>query len=101
MTETAITFDDVLLIPAYNHHESRRVVDIGMTDKTGKLTLGLPILTANMDTVTEDAMANFVGERGGIGVLHRFVSVEKNVAMFKRCRVPAFVSVGTAETEME
>jgi IMP dehydrogenase len=101
MTETAITFDDVLLIPAYNHHESRRVVDIGMTDKTGKLTLGLPILTSNMDTVTEDGMANFVGERGGIGVLHRFVSVEENVAMFKRCRFPAFVSVGTAEAEME
>ena len=101
MSETAITFDDVLLIPAYNHHESRRVVDIGMTDKTGKLTLGLPIMTSNMDTVTEDGMANFVGERGGIGVLHRFVSVEDNVAMFKRCRFPAFVSVGTAEAEME
>ena len=101
MSETAITFDDVLLIPAYNHHESRRVVDIGMTDKTGKLTLGLPIMTSNMDTVTEDAMANFVGERGGIGVLHRFVSVEDNVSMFKRCRFPSFVSVGTAEAEME
>ena len=40
MPETAITFDDVLLIPAYNHHESRRIVEIGMTDKSGKLTLG-------------------------------------------------------------
>ncbi len=101
MTETAITFDDVLLIPAYNHHESRRVVDIGMTDKTGKLSLGLPVLTSNMDTVTEDAMANFVGERGGIGVLHRFCSVAENVDMFRRCRFPTFVSVGTAGTELE
>jgi len=101
MVETAITFDDVLLIPAYNHHESRRIVDIGMTDKSGKLKLGLPIMTANMDTVTEDAMADFVGGHGGIGVLHRFVSVEENVAMFKRCRFPTFVSVGTAEAEME
>ncbi|MBK8792805.1 MAG: guanosine monophosphate reductase [Holophaga sp.] len=101
MPETAITFDDVLLIPAYNHHESRRIVDIGMTDKSGKLTLGLPIMTANMDTVTEDAMADFVGERGGIGVLHRFTSIEENVAMFKRCHYATFVSVGTAEAEME
>lgn len=101
MSDTALTFDDVLLIPAYNHHESRRVVDIGMTDKSGKLTLGLPILTANMDTITEDAMANFVGGQGGMGVLHRFCSVEANVAMFRRCQVPVFVSVGTAEAELE
>ncbi|HJW72651.1 MAG TPA: guanosine monophosphate reductase [Geothrix sp.] len=101
MPETAITFDDVLLIPAYNHHESRRFVDIGMTDKSGKLTLSLPVMTANMDTVTEDAMADFIAERGGIGVLHRFVAIEENVAMFKRCHAPVFVSVGTAEAEME
>ena len=101
MSETAITFDDVLLVPAYNHHESRRIVEIGMTDKSSKLTLGLPIMTANMDTVTEDAMADFIGTRGGIGVLHRFTTVEENVAMFKRCRFPTFVSVGTAEAEME
>ena len=101
MSEPAITFDDVLLIPAYNHHESRRIVETGMTDKSGKLKLELPILTANMDTVTEDAMADFIGKRGGIGVLHRFSSVEENVAMLRRCRFPAFVSVGTAESEME
>ena len=101
MSEPAITFDDVLLIPAYNHHESRRIVEIGMADKSGKLQLELPIMTANMDTVTEDAMADFIGKRGGIGVLHRFSSVEENVAMLRRCRFPAFVSVGTAESEME
>ena len=101
MPETAITFDDVLLVPAYNHHESRRIVDIGMTDKSGKLTLQLPVMTANMDTITEDRMADFVAEKGGIGILHRFCSVEENVAMFKRCKRPAFVSVGTSEKEME
>jgi IMP dehydrogenase len=101
MPETAITFDDVLLIPAYNHHESRRIVDTGMTDKSGKLKLELPLMTANMDTITEDGMADFIGSKGGIGVLHRFCSVEENLAMFKRCTFPVFVSVGTAETEME
>ena len=101
MSETAITFDDVLLVPAYNHHESRRIVDTGMTDKSGKLKLELPVMTANMDTVTEHGMADFIGARGGIGVLHRFCSVEENLAMFKRCSFPVFVSVGTAEAEME
>ena len=53
MTTTAITYDDVLLVPAYNHHESRRVVDIGSTDRLGKLSLKLPVISANMDTITE------------------------------------------------
>ena len=101
MSETAITFDDVLLVPAYNHHESRRIVDTGMTDKSGKLKLELPVMTANMDTVTEHGMADFIGAHGGIGVLHRFCSVEENLAMFRRCAYPVFVSVGTAEAEME
>ncbi|WP_026939038.1 guanosine monophosphate reductase [Holophaga foetida] len=101
MAETAITFDDVLLIPAYNHHESRRLVDTSVTDKSGRLKLGLPVMTANMDTVTEDAMANFIGGKGGIGILHRFCSVEENLAMFRRCSHPTFISVGTAEGEME
>jgi IMP dehydrogenase len=101
MPEMAITFDDVLLVPAYNHHESRRIVDTGMTDKTGKLRLELPLLTANMDTITEDAMADFIGGHGGMGVLHRFCTVEENLAMFQRCKLPVFCSVGTSEKEME
>jgi IMP dehydrogenase len=56
----AITFDDVLLVPAYNHYESRKVVDIAMTDKSGKLCLQLPLMTSNMDTVTGSEMANFM-----------------------------------------
>ena len=100
MPEAAITFDDVLLVPAYNHHDSRRIVEIGMTDKTGKLSLGLPVMTANMDTLTADGMANFIGAKGGIGVLHRFSSIEDNIEMFKRCTTPVFVSVGTSEQEI-
>lgn len=89
-----ITFDDVLMVPSYNHYESRRLVDISVTDKTKKLTLKLPVMTANMDTVTESAMANFISEKGGMGVLHRFMSVEDNIAEFKKCQFPVFVSIG-------
>ncbi len=97
----AFTFDDVLLIPAYNHYESRQHVELSVTDRSGKLTLRLPVMTANMDTVTESAMANFIGGKGGIGVLHRMMSIDRNVAEFKRCRGPVFVSVGCAEEELE
>lgn len=97
----AITFDDVLLIPSYNHYESRRDVDISVTDRKKKLTLQLPIFTSNMDTITESGMANFIGERGGMGVLHRFLTVDRNVEEFKKSNYPVFVSVGTSDKELE
>ena len=101
ITQKSFTFDDVLLVPNYNHYESRREVDISVTDKSGKLNLGLPIMSANMDTITESEMANFIGERGGIGVLHRFLTVEENIEEFKKCQHKTFVSVGTSEAEIE
>ncbi len=101
MSTEAITFDDVLLIPAYNHHESRRVVDIGMTDRMGKLSLKLPVMSANMDTITESTMANFMHSKGGIGVLHRFLTVEENIKQFKACVGQVFVSIGCTKAELE
>lgn len=93
----AFTFDDVLLVPAYNHYESRQHVDTSVTDRTGKLSLQLPVMTSNMDTITESDMANFIAGKGGIGVLHRFMSIERNVEEYRRCTAPVFVSVGTSE----
>jgi IMP dehydrogenase len=97
----AFTFDDVLLVPAYNHYESRQHVDTSVTDRTGKLSLNLPVMTSNMDTITESAMANFIAGKGGIGVMHRFMSVERNVEEYRRCTAPVFVSVGTSEEELK
>jgi IMP dehydrogenase len=96
-----ITFDDVLLVPAYNHYESRKMVDVSITDKTDKLSLALPLMTSNMDTVTGAEMANFIGEKGGIGVLHRFLCIEDNVHMFEACTSPTFVSIGCSPQEVE
>lgn len=101
MATESITYDDVLLMPSYNHWESRRVVDISMVDQTGKLSLALPVMSANMDTVTETDMANFMANKGGIGVLHRFMSIEDNVKLFQACNAPAFVSVGCGEQDLE
>ena len=101
MESVALTFDDVLLIPSYNHYESRRIVDTTSKDRTGKLTLKLPVLSANMDTVTESEMANFTAKHGGAGVLHRFMSVEKNIEEFKKSAPNTFVSIGTSDAELE
>jgi IMP dehydrogenase len=96
-----ITYDDILLVPAYNHYESRKMVDVSMTDKMGRLSLALPLMTSNMDTVTGAEMANFIGEKGGIGVLHRFLSIEDNVRMFEACTYPTFVSIGCSPQEVK
>jgi IMP dehydrogenase len=97
----AITYDDVLLVPSYNHWESRKAVDISMTDKSGKLHLDLPLMTANMDSITEDGMANFIGAKGGIGVIHRLMPIEDNVRIFKACNEQVFVSIGCSELDLE
>ena len=97
----ALAFDDVLLIPNYNHYESRRMVDISKKAKLCELKLALPVMTSNMDTITEHRMANFIGEKGGLGALHRFMSIERNVEEFKKCQHPTMVSIGCSEEELE
>lgn len=101
MNHEALTFDDVLLIPAYNHHESRRVVDISMHARLSQLSLALPVISSNMDTITESKMANFMHDKGGMGALHRFLSIEDNIREFKLCLGPVFVSVGCTNAELQ
>src|SRR3990167_3678400 len=101
MQQFAITFDDVLMVPGYNHYESCRLVETTMTDGNGKLTLMLPVMSSNMDTITESEMANFMSSKGGIGVLHRFMSIEDNIAEFKKCTSNVFVSIGCTNAELE
>jgi IMP dehydrogenase len=101
MERQALTYDDVLLVPSYNHYESRREVSLAMIDRTGQLSVELPVMTSNMDTITEHEMANFIGGHGGIGVLHRFMSIDRNVEEFKKCTFKTFVSVGTGPKEVE
>lgn len=101
MADQAITFDDVLLVPSYNHHESRRVVDTTSTDRLAKLILELPVISSNMDTITESKMANFMSSKGAMGALHRFMTVEDNIKEFKKCTGKTFVSIGCTTAELE
>ena len=84
--ETALTFDDVLLVPQRSAIRSRRAVDTA-SQFTRKIRLAIPIVSSNMDTVTEAPMAIAMARLGGIGAIHRFMPIEQQaeaVAQVKR-----------------
>jgi len=79
----ALTFDDIGLIPKYSEILSRN--DISLTTRFTKNTiLKIPIVSSPMDTVTEYDMALEMMEWGGVGVLHRFNTIEEQSFMMKR-----------------
>ena len=69
-----ITFDDVLLVPAYSE-VTPNMVDL-TTKLTNKITLNIPMMSASMDTVTEHRMAIAMARQGGIGIIHKNRSIE-------------------------
>ena len=80
-----LTFDDVLLIPAYSE-VLPRTVELA-TSFSRNIKLNIPFVTAAMDTVTESAMAIAIAREGGIGVIHKNMSIEdqaRQVAIVKR-----------------
>ena len=80
-----ITFDDVLLIPQYSEVTPNQV-DIS-TNLTNSIRLNIPMMSAGMDTVTEHRMAIAMARQGGIGIIHKNMSVEQHaeeVDMVKR-----------------
>src|SRR5438105_10832652 len=83
----ALTYDDVLLVPCRSSVSSRRDVDTS-TRLTRELRLKLPIVAANMDTVTEARMARAMAREGGIGVIHRFMPIEQEADEVQRVKRP-------------
>ncbi|MCS6768010.1 MAG: IMP dehydrogenase [Candidatus Nitrosocaldus sp.] len=73
-----LTFDDVLLVPKRSSVVSRSHVNL-RTRLSRRISLNIPIVSANMDTVTEANMAIAMAREGGIGIIHRFMSVEQQV----------------------
>lgn len=69
-----LTFDDVLLVPSYSEVLPREI-DVG-TRLTPKIRLNIPIISAAMDTVTESALAIAIARAGGLGVIHRNITIE-------------------------
>ena len=83
--QEGLTYDDVLLVPAYSEVLLR---DVKLSSRfSRKIELNAPIVTAAMDTVTEANMAIAIAQQGGIGVIHKNMSIEeqaKNVRKVKR-----------------
>lgn len=83
----SLTYDDVLLVPQRSSVRSRREVDPS-TRLTPALRLAVPILSANMDTVTEARMAIAMAREGGLGIIHRFLTVEQQAAEVAKVKEP-------------
>lgn len=83
--DTGLTFDDVLLVPKRSSIRSRRDVNTA-TFLTADIRLNIPILSANMDTVTEANMAIAMAQQGGLGILHRFMSVERQAELVRKVK---------------
>lgn len=81
----ALTYDDVLIVPRRSSFSSRSEANT-KTRLTKKININVPIVSANMDTVTEAEMAITLARIGGIGILHRFMDIEANVEMVKRVK---------------
>src|SRR6201994_2404324 len=71
----ALTFDDVLLVPAYSEVVPTQVST--QTHLTRNITLSTPLMSAAMDTVTEARLAIAMAQQGGLGVVHRNLSIEQ------------------------
>jgi len=78
ITREGLTFDDVLLIPAESNVVPKQVSLV--SNLTRKIQLNVPILSAAMDTVTEGKMAIALAREGGIGILHKNMTIEQQVA---------------------
>jgi IMP dehydrogenase len=79
-----LTFDDVLLVPSYSEVLPREVDLSSMFSRN--IPINTPIVSAAMDTVTEDELAIAIAREGGIGVIHKNMSVEKQAAQVKRVK---------------
>jgi IMP dehydrogenase len=85
LPETALTYDDVLLVPQYSDVDSRRALSTS-SRLTRKIALQMPIVSANMDVVTESEMAITMAREGGIGMIHRFMTIAEQARQIQRVK---------------
>jgi len=83
----ALSYDDVLLVPKYSDILSRKEVDLS-SNLDNERILTLPIISSPMDTITESSMANLMASSGGLGIVHRYNSIERQVQLMYQVEAP-------------
>jgi IMP dehydrogenase len=81
----ALSYDDVLLVPHYSDIPSRKLIDLS-TLFSKRIRLNIPVISANMDTVTGSEMAIHMAREGGMGIIHRFQSAEEEADEVRRVK---------------
>ena len=74
----ALTYDDVLLVPKRSPVKTRKEVDVS-TQATRNIRLNIPLISANMDSITESKMSIAMARAGGLGIIHQFMPVTEQV----------------------
>ncbi|MBD3204393.1 IMP dehydrogenase [Candidatus Woesearchaeota archaeon] len=82
--ETGLTFDDVLIVPQYSEILPDEVVL--QTKLTKKINLNIPIISAAMDTVTESDLAIAIANQGGIGIIHKNMSIKNQILLVSKVK---------------
>lgn len=78
----AFTFDDFMLVPGHSHVTSRKQPDT--SSQVGSVRLQIPVISAPMNTVTEDEMSVAMAEIGADGVLHRYLTIDQQADIFRK-----------------
>lgn len=105
-----LAFDDVLLVPKYTDIKSR--LDPSISTTVGGYNLSVPIISSPMDTVTESGMAIEIGRLGGMGIVHRFLSIRDHIGEIESIvdykyknsydeEIPVVCSVGVGSSGVE
>lgn len=100
LDSVGLSFDDVLLVPQRSCITSRFSGEVDLTTElVPGITLKYPIISANMDTVTENSMAREMENLGGLGIIHRFLSVENHIDLLRNVDKNKVLCIGVGKDE--
>jgi IMP dehydrogenase len=95
MIDSSLSFDDILLVPRFSAIESRSMLTT-QNNLDSSIELGLPIISSPMDTVTEVSMVSAMDSHGGLGIIHRYNSIQNQAGLVKFAKDAGSTNIGAA-----